>query len=173
MTPAEAAKLTVPKLKAELTDRGLETSGLKAVLLARLLAALAEPEEAAASAAAEPDNAPDLLRDGRFVDFLEQDISSFDDAEVGAAARIVHGGCRKALHAHAEITTVRAEDEETTVEVTEGIDTGEVKLTGNVGGDPPYRGVLRHRGWRARGLSLPTAVAGHDATVVAPAEVEL
>ena len=54
MTPAEAAKLTVPKLKAELTDRGLETSGLKAVLLARLLAALAEPEEAAASAAAEP-----------------------------------------------------------------------------------------------------------------------
>ena len=51
MTPAEAAKLTVPKLKAELTDRGLETSGLKAVLLARLLAALAEPAVSSASAA--------------------------------------------------------------------------------------------------------------------------
>eukprot|EP00964_Phaeocystis_antarctica_P056834 scaffold33574_cov67-Phaeocystis_antarctica.AAC.1 len=63
MTPAEAAKLTVPKLKAELTERGLETSGLKAVLLERLLAALVEPAVAAEPAAepavvAEPAAAP-------------------------------------------------------------------------------------------------------------------
>jgi len=51
MTPAEAAKLTVPKLKAELSDRGLDTSGLKAVLLERLQAALVEPPVAAAPAA--------------------------------------------------------------------------------------------------------------------------
>ena len=33
-------KMTVPKLKAALTELGLDASGLKAVLKARLLAAL-------------------------------------------------------------------------------------------------------------------------------------
>ena len=43
MTPAEIAKLTVPKLKAELKDRGLDATGLKKVLVERLTAALAAP----------------------------------------------------------------------------------------------------------------------------------
>ena len=42
-TPAEIAKLTVPKLKAELKDRGLDDTGLKNVLVERLTAALAAP----------------------------------------------------------------------------------------------------------------------------------
>src|SRR5258706_10952915 len=37
-----------------------------------------------------------LQREGRFVDFLEEDVTSFSDADIGAAARVVHGGCRKA-----------------------------------------------------------------------------
>jgi hypothetical protein len=44
---------------------------------------------------------------------------------------------------------------------------------GNVHGAPPYRGTLRHRGWRAAGLTLPELVGGHDPSVLAPAEVEL
>ena len=51
VTVEEAKKLTVPKLKAELTALGLSTDGLKAALLARLLeaitAAAAPPAEAA------------------------------------------------------------------------------------------------------------------------------
>ena len=138
----------------------------------------AEPEpEPEAGSEPEPRAALALLallqREGRLVDFLEQDIGTFDDADVGAAARVVHEGCRKALHAHAAITTVRSEDEEATVEVTSGIDTGEIKLTGKVVGEPPYQGVLRHRGWRVKGLSLPKPLDGHDHSVVAPAEVEL
>jgi len=39
-TTAEVNKMTVPKLKAALTELGLDTSGLKAVLKARLLEAL-------------------------------------------------------------------------------------------------------------------------------------
>jgi len=52
-----------------------------------------------------------LQREGRLVDFLEQDVTGFSDAEVGAAARVVHEGCRKALRAHAKLTTVRTEEE--------------------------------------------------------------
>jgi hypothetical protein len=77
------------------------------------------------------------------------------------------------LHAHATVAPVREEEEEARIEVADGVDDGRVKLTGDVSGEPPYRGVLRHRGWRVDELSLPKPVSGHDVHVVAPAEVEL
>jgi hypothetical protein len=131
---------------------------------------------------AEPDGAAErsalqllalLQREGRFVDFLQQDIASFPDAEIGVAARVVHEGCRKALLAHAEIAPVRVEDEGQKVRLEAGFDADEVKLVGDVRGEPPYAGVLRHRGWRARKLELPRIVGDHDPRVLAPAEVEL
>ncbi len=114
-----------------------------------------------------------LQREGRLVDFLQQDITSFPDADVGAAARVVHEGCRKALRAHAEIEPVRSEDEGARVKLDGTFDADAVKLVGDVRGEPPYAGVLRHRGWRARKLELPAIVGEHDARVLAPAEVEL
>ncbi|MBI2392998.1 MAG: DUF2760 domain-containing protein [Deltaproteobacteria bacterium] len=112
-------------------------------------------------------------REGRFIDFLEEDVAGFADAEVGAAARVVHQGCRKALRDHAEIATVRTEEEGAKVTVPKGTRPSEVRLLGNVVGEPPFTGRLVHRGWRVRGLHLPTAVEGHDVTIVAAAEVEL
>jgi hypothetical protein len=114
-----------------------------------------------------------LQREGRLVDFLQQDIASFPDSEIGAAARVVHDGCRKALKAHAEIAPLRAEDEGQRVRLEAGFQADEVKLVGDVRGEPPYAGVLRHRGWRARKLELPRIVGDHDPRVLAPAEVEL
>ena len=114
-----------------------------------------------------------LQREGRFVDFLEQDVAAFPDADIGAAARVVHDGCRKALRAHATIVPVRAEDEGATLTLAAGFSAAEIKLTGNVGGSAPYKGTLKHRGWRAKELRLPTAVEGHDATILAPAELEI
>jgi hypothetical protein len=93
--------------------------------------------------------------------------------EIGAVARVVHEGCRKALHAHATITPIRSEEEGATVTLPEGFSPALVKLSGNVQGSAPYKGVVRHRGWRAVDLVLPTPVKGHDSTVIAPAEVEL
>jgi hypothetical protein len=113
-----------------------------------------------------------LQREGRLVDFLQQDIASFDDADIGAAVRVVHEGCRKALREHADIVPVRGEEEGTRVRL-ETYDAAQVKLTGDVHGAGPFSGVLRHRGWRATRLSLPTAVDGHDAHILAQAEVEL
>jgi hypothetical protein len=114
-----------------------------------------------------------LQREGRLVDFLQQDIAAFPDSEIGAAARVVHDGCRKALKAHAEIAPLRAEDEGQRVRLEAGFHADEVKLVGDVRGEPPYAGVLRHRGWRASKLELPRIVGDHDPRVLAPAEVEL
>jgi hypothetical protein len=113
-----------------------------------------------------------LQREGRLVDFVQQDIDGFADEEIGAAARVLHAGCREALRRHATIAPIRSEEEDSRVEVEDGIESGAVKLVGAVGGEPPYRGILRHRGWRVT-LSLPQPTTGHDAAVVAPAEVEL
>jgi hypothetical protein len=127
--------------------------------------------------APEPDAALQLLallqREGRLVDFLEEDIGGAADADIGAAARVVHAGCRKALREHVKLEPVRSEEEGARVTLAEGFSATEVKLTGNVQGKGPHTGTLRHRGWRAAAVTLPTAVDGHDARVVAQAEVEL
>jgi Domain of unknown function (DUF2760) len=114
-----------------------------------------------------------LQREGRLVDFLEQDVASFSDADIGAAARVVHEGCRRALRSHATVAPVRTEDEGARVTITSDVPPDEIKLTGKVEGVPPYSGILRHRGWRVTGLVLPRAVRASDTSVVAPAEVEL
>lgn len=114
-----------------------------------------------------------LQREGRLVDFLEEDVSGADDAQIGAAARVVHAGCRKALHEHVKLAAVRSEEEGVKVTLPEGFSATEVKLTGNVSGKAPYSGTLRHKGWRVTSITLPTPVDGHDARVIAQAEVEL
>ena len=103
---------------------------------------------------------------------LQQDVAGFDDADVGTAARVVHEGCKKALAAHAKLAPVRSEREGGPVEIAEG-DVARVKLVGDVRGAAPFKGVLRHKGWQVVELTLPVPTAGHDARLVAPAEVEL
>lgn len=114
-----------------------------------------------------------LQREGRFVDFLEEDVSGFADAQIGAAARVVHDGCRKAIREHFPLEPVRAEEEGSKVRIEKGFDAHAVRLTGNVTGEAPFTGTLAHRGWRVKEVKLPRMTEGHDATVVAPAEVEV
>jgi hypothetical protein len=130
----------------------------------------------AATEAASVDGALALLalfqREGRLVDFLQQDVTAFADAEVGAAARLVHAGCQRVLKTHARVEALRTEAEGSAVSVSSEQMTS-VKLVGNVSGSAPYRGTLRHRGWRIKELALPTRIGGQDSSVIAEAEVEL
>jgi hypothetical protein len=140
-----------------------------------------EPEPAPAAAPKPQPEAGDgalvllslLQGEGRFVDFVQQDIAAFGDAEVGAVARMVHAGCRKALGAHVRIESIRTEPEGQRVGLEPGYDASRVKLTGNVGRSGRVEGVLRHRGWQATEVRLPTVVDPTGARVLCPAEVEL
>ena len=138
------------------------------------------PGAAACPPAAEvtaPDAAVLLLSllqgEGRFVDFVQQDIAGFSDTEVGSVARVVHAGCRKVLRAHLQIEPIRGEPEGQPVTLEPGFDPSRVKLTGNVAGTGRVHGVLRHRGWQAADVHLPTLIDRGASRVLCPAEVEM
>ncbi|MEZ4467997.1 MAG: DUF2760 domain-containing protein [bacterium] len=114
-----------------------------------------------------------LQREGRLLDFLQEDVATFSDADVGAAARVVHEGCKRGLAEYLDIEAVRGEAEGEPVVLAPGFDAAANKVTGNVVGEPPYRGRLAHHGWRVTAVRLPRRVPGQDARVVAPAEIEL
>ncbi len=111
-------------------------------------------------------------REGRLIDFLQENVTSFSDAEVGAAARVVHQGCQKVLSQYLPVSPVRAEAEGDRLTVPAGFDAGRIRLTGNVAGQPPFTGTLRHRGWEVKEVKLPETPS-LDVRVIAPAEVEL
>ncbi|SCB32245.1 DUF2760 domain-containing protein [Cupriavidus alkaliphilus] len=144
---------------------------------APVAAPVAEPAPAPALKEASPVAALQLLgllqRDARFVDFVEEDIARYADAEIGAAARLVHDGCRAVLREHFTIRPVREEAEGSRVTLADGFDASAIRLTGNVVGSAPFHGAISHRGWKVEEVRLPRLAERHDASVIAPAEVEL
>ena len=95
------------------------------------------------------------------------------DAEIGAVARVVHEGCRKVVRGHFTLAPVRTESEGSRLTLPAGFDAATVRVTGNVVGQPPFTGTLAHRGWRVSDTRLPQLAPGHDARILAQAEVEL
>ena len=114
-----------------------------------------------------------LQREGRLVDFLEEDLQSFDDAQIGAAVRSIQEICKKSLGEYFALEAVIDQNEGEVVTISAGFDTSAIKLTGNVSGAPPFKGVLQHRGWRATRFDLPTLAGSQDPGIIAPAEVEI
>lgn len=124
-----------------------------------------------------PDAALQLLgllqKEARFIDFAQEDVSHYSDADIGAAARVVHEGCRKVLRQHFELEPVRKEAEGKRITLPKGFDAGSIRITGNIVGHAPFTGTLVHRGWKAVETKMPKITEGHDVKIVAPAEVEL
>ena len=114
-----------------------------------------------------------LQREARFVDFIQEDVAPYSDAEIGAAARVVHGGCRKLLAEHFTLAPVRAEAEGSRVTLAAGFDASAIRLTGNVVGQAPFTGTLSHRGWQVTQVRLPQLTDARAAAIIAQAEVEL
>ena len=112
---------------------------------------------------------------GRFVDFLLDDINAFSDSQVGAAARVVHAGCKGVLQEHFVISPVRTEPEGSTVQVPVGYSADEYRLVGRIAGAAPFSGVLIHPGWKTDVVKLPRLLrsASDRLPVIAPAEVEV
>jgi hypothetical protein len=115
-----------------------------------------------------------LQRDGRLVDFLEEEIDAYSDSQIGAAVRDIHRACRKSLHDYLTIEPVMNAAENERVTVPTDFDPAAIRLVGNVDGRPPFHGILKHHGWRVRASHLPLLpVARDDSSVLSPAEVEI
>lgn len=160
-------------LVAILVNRGGKTEPGRA----KAEAAKPKPVPAAKNQAdAEVVNFLATLQDkGRLVDFLMDDITAYNDAQVGAAARVVHEGCKAVLQEHFRIRPVREESEGSTVTVPTGYPADEYRFVGKISGEAPFSGTLVHRGWKAESVKLPRVFRAGDNRfpTIAPAEVEL
>ena len=113
-----------------------------------------------------------LQRDSRLIDFLMEDVSGYTDDQIGAAVRELHDQCRDAIARYVTLAPV-IDGVEGTYAKTPGQDPNLVKFVGNVPAKPPAGGTLRHKGWRATKVDLPTLAAKQDATIIAAAEIEI
>ncbi|MFZ2169034.1 MAG: DUF2760 domain-containing protein [Methylococcaceae bacterium] len=124
-----------------------------------------------------PDAALQLLgllqKEARFIDFIKEDIATYSDADIGVAARVVHEGCNKAINEHFTLAPVRSEQEGGKITLPQGFDASSVRLTGNIVGSAPFTGTLIHKGWQVTSIRLPKLTQGHNANILAAAEVEL
>ncbi len=130
-----------------------------------------------------PDDMPDpetvviqilglFQKEGRLIDFLQEDLDKYDDAQIGASVREVHRGCRQVLDQILGLAPVLGAEEGADVEIDE-VDPVRIKLVGNVKGKPPFKGVLMHCGWRCAKIHLPKWQSKDKVDVLAPAEVEI
>ena len=113
-----------------------------------------------------------LQRDSRLIDFLMEDVSAYSDDQIGAAVRELHDQCRDAIARYVTLTPV-IDGVEGTYAKTPAGDANLVKFIGNVPAGKPAGGTLRHKGWRATRVDLPSIAGKQDVTVLAPAEIEI
>lgn len=114
-----------------------------------------------------------LQQESRLIDFLKEDIRSFDDAQVGAAVRKIHQDCGRVLEELVTIRPLKEEQEGSTVQVGKGYNPSEIKVVGKIKGEPPFTGTLMHKGWKAHKRSLPKLEGEAAYEVICPAEVEI
>jgi hypothetical protein len=114
-----------------------------------------------------------LQREGRVLDFFLEDVQAASDEQLGAGVRELHRKAQAVIKEHLVLEPVLPGQEDESVEVRPGFDPGAVRLTGNVTGQPPFKGTLKHHGWRVKEYKLAPPPEGQDELVVAPAEVDL
>jgi hypothetical protein len=114
-----------------------------------------------------------MQHSARFIDFIKEDISAYSDQEVGVVVRDIHKNCAKLLEEVVAIRPISKDEEGSAFIVPVHYDSQEISLIGNIRGEPPYKGVLRHPGWKASKLSLPECSMDVRKEIIQLAEVEV
>lgn len=146
----EPAKLEPPKPKPQQPPKSAATGQSEAITLMAM-----------------------LQREARLVDFLQESLENYSDAQVGAAARTVHSESAKVIARVFDLAPLLSEPEQSIIEIAEA-DATKYQFVGNLRDKPPYRGTLMHPGWKAQKCELPKWTGKPDsALIIAPAEIEL
>lgn len=117
-----------------------------------------------------------LQSEGRFVDFVFEEIAGASDQQLGVVARVIHAGCKKVVGEYFEIERIEKNREGSLISLPTGYNATEYKLLGSVPEQPPYEGTLLHPGWKATAVKLPRVTGTsekHPWPTIAPAEVEI
>ena len=115
-----------------------------------------------------------LQREARLIDMVKEPLGNYSDAQVGAAARDVLRDCGEVLDRLFGLAPLVEQEEGSDVEVPAGYDASWFRLTGNISGEPPFRGQLVHHGWMVTRCEIPAWTGSERSQmVVAPEEVEV
>ena len=114
-----------------------------------------------------------LQREARLLDFLMENLSAYDDQQIGASVRDIQAKSQSVIKKNLTLEPVMAQEEGSRVTVPTGFDPTAIRLVGNVSGQPPFNGTLQHAGWRVKTVTLPKPNEGQDEFILMPAEVEL
>jgi len=114
-----------------------------------------------------------LQRDGRLLDFFCEDLTDYDDEQIGMAVRSIHEDCKKSINKYIDLKPVLDKQEGYPIVIEQGFDMDSIKLIGNVKGNPPFEGVVKHPGWKAGKKEIPKLSEVQDSSIISPAEVEL
>jgi hypothetical protein len=114
-----------------------------------------------------------LQREGRLLDFFNEDLDNFNNEQIGAAVRKIHADCKSAIQKYIGPKPILDQNEGENVTIEPGFDPSSIKMTGNVSGKPPFKGTLQHRGWRCSKFEMPGLSNVKDPNIISPAEVEI
>jgi len=114
-----------------------------------------------------------LQQSSRWIDFLKEDISHFSDAQIGAVVRSIHADCGKTIEELVTVRPVLDENEGSSITIAAGYDPSQIKIVGKILGNPPFKGIVIHKGWKAHKKSLPKKSGEQASDIIAPAEIEV
>ena len=114
-----------------------------------------------------------LQREGRLLDFILEDVGGVDDCVLGGAVRPLLGKLRGVLCDYVVFEPILGGVEGDVFTVESGFDASLVKVEGLLVGGAPFRGVIKHPGWRVVSHRVPAAVPGSGGLVVERAVVEV
>ncbi len=115
-----------------------------------------------------------LQREARLVDLIQEDLSKYSDAQVGAAARPCLQSCASTLSRLFGLAAVSDAGEGASVDIGDEIGNGGSPARYQwIGEGSSTSGKLVHQGWQATQVDLPTWTGAEaDANVIAPAQLQ-
>jgi len=114
-----------------------------------------------------------LQREGRLLDFFDEDLGRYEDAQIGAAVRSIQEDCKRAVKKYIDPRPVVDSDEGQPITIPAGFDMDAITLVGHVTGDPPFEGIVKHPGWKAGKKEIPKLSDIQDPTIITPAEIQI
>ena len=106
------------------------------------------------------------------------DVSSYTNEQVGAAARVVHGGCQKVFVEYFSVAPVSGESEGELISLEAQTDNKMLhwKLHGQASSiNEKVKGTLVHKGWQTKEVNLPESsqLENSSSYIITPAELEV
>lgn len=115
-----------------------------------------------------------LQREARFIDFLQENIQPYDDAQIGVIVRDVHRGCAEVVKRMFNVQPLTEVPEGQKISLDAPVNPQVFQLIGKTPtSSDAVSGTVVHPGWKAESCNVPVWSGTEDAIrVIAPVEID-